>query len=342
MKRTKLCCLGATMMGLLMPASGASDASLPGYAPGAKVMQVEIRREPIDSFNGIVYSQIKHGRTTRQLRMTILAPRTAALKPAILYFPGGGFTSADYEKFIAMRYALARAGFVVAAAEYRVVPDTYPGLVEDGKSAVRYLRAHAEEYQIDPKRIGVLGDSAGGYLAQMVALTGGEKAFDVGQNLDQSSSVQAAATLYGISNLLNIGEGFPPDIVRVHKSAAVTEALLLNGPAFGASPGAPVDAAPARALAASPMGHVRGGHKPPFLIMHGSADTLVSPVQSRQLYQALKAENSPADYIVLKGAGHGDDTWYQQPVIDEVVSWFRRTLGAPTPAKESAVKGDNL
>ena len=67
-----------------------------------------------------------------------------------------------------MRHALARAGFVVAAAEYRTVPVKFPALVEDGKAAVRYLRAHADEYGIDPERIGVIGDSAGGYLVQML------------------------------------------------------------------------------------------------------------------------------------------------------------------------------
>lgn len=87
--------------------------------------------------------------------------------------------------------ALANAGFVVASAEYRTVPDTFPAPVVDGKAAVRYLREHAAEYGIDPKRIGVLGDSAGGYLAQMVALTGGEKRFEQGDYLTQSSAVQS-------------------------------------------------------------------------------------------------------------------------------------------------------
>ena len=63
--------------------------------------------------------------------------------------------------------------------------------------------------------------------------------------------------------------------------------------------------------------------------MHGSADTLVSPQQSAQLYKALKAEGNKADYVLLEGAEHGDDHWYQQPVIDRVVSWFKATLGAP-------------
>uniref|UniRef100_UPI0005CC2C1D alpha/beta hydrolase n=2 Tax=Klebsiella/Raoultella group TaxID=2890311 RepID=UPI0005CC2C1D len=250
------------------------------------------------------------------------------LKPAIVYFPGGGFTSAAWDKFIEMRMALAEAGFVVAAAEYRTVPDTFPAPVVDGKAAIRYLRAHAAEYGIDPKRIGVLGDSAGGYMAQMMALTHGEKAWEQGDFLDQSSDVQAAATLYGISNLLNIGEGFPPEVQHVHASPAVTEALLVHGSAFRDWPGAAIGSDRQKALNASPMGNI-SRNEPPMLIMHGSADTLVSPVQSAQLYKALKAEGNKADYVLVEGAEHGDDSWYQKPVIDRVVNWFKATLGAP-------------
>ncbi|WP_169776381.1 alpha/beta hydrolase fold domain-containing protein, partial [Escherichia coli] len=80
-----------------------------------------------------------------------------------------------------------------------------PAPVEDGKAAIRYLREHASNYGIDPQRIGVLGDSAGGWLAQMMGTTNGDKTFDKGDFLQQSSDVQAVATLYGISDLLNIG-----------------------------------------------------------------------------------------------------------------------------------------
>lgn len=153
---------------------------LPGYVDGAEVIKVDVSRPQIDTISGIIYSQIKSDRAIRQLRMTVMSPRTKEKKPAIIYFPGGGFTSADHEKFTEMRTALAEAGFVVAAAEYRVVPNVYPAPVVDGKSAVRYLRAHAEEYGIDPERIGILGDSAGGYLSQMLGTTNGEKDLDQG------------------------------------------------------------------------------------------------------------------------------------------------------------------
>ncbi len=312
--------------------SGAAEADvdLPGFTEGAEVIQVDGDRRQIDAISGIVYSQINSTRAVRGLRMSVLVPRTGDLKPAIVYVPGGGFTSTDYEKFFEMRSALADAGFVVAAAEYRVVPDVFPAPLVDGKAAVRYLRAHASAYGIDPSRIGVLGDSAGGWLAQMMAMTSDETSYDQGDFLDQSSSVQAAVSLYGISDLRNIGEGFPEIVQKVHESPAATEALLVHGPAFGDFAGSPIGSDPDKALKASAMGHL-DGDKPPVLLMHGSADNLVSPVQSRQLYEALKQRGDSVDYVLVEGAGHGDEQWYQPALIDRVVEWFRRTLGAPKP-----------
>lgn len=285
-------------------------------------MKVEITEGQIDVISGIIYSQVISTRSNRALRMTVLVPRTRTPKPAIVYFPGGGFTSADYEKFIEMRMALAKAGFVVAAAEYRTVPDKFPALVVDGKAAVRFLRAHAAQFHIDPTRIGVLGDSAGGYLSQMVGTTNGEKEFDQGDYLDQSSDVQAAVTIYGISNLLNIGEGYSEHIQQVHASPAVTEALLVHGTAFADFAGASILSDTEKAMKASPLGHVKE-HMPPFLIMHGNNDKLVSPVQSEQLYKALTEKGNQATYITVEGAGHGDLYWFQQPVIEKVVNWFQ-------------------
>lgn len=315
-------------MGAISMQASAKDVELPGYIKGAQVIRVTEERGQIDQISNVIYSQIPSTRAVRQLRMSLIVPRTNDLKPAIVYFPGGGFTSADHEKFFEMRSALANAGFVVASVEYRVVPDMFPKLVEDGKSAVRYLRAHAADYGIDPARIGVLGDSAGGYLSQMVGVTNGEKQFDKGDFLEQSSDVQAAVTIYGISNLLNIGEGFSPSVQQVHQSPAVTEALLVNGVAFRNFAGATIAADPQKTLAASPIGHL-DGINPPFLIMHGSADTLVSPVQSKQFFEALQAKGSKANYVLLEGAGHGDLPWFQQPVINIVVEWFKVTLGTP-------------
>lgn len=307
--------------------SGLMASGACAQAPVAQTesMKVEVTEHQIDEIGGVIYSQIQSRRSNRAMRMTLLVPRTTEKKPAIIYFPGGGFTTTDYEKFIEMRFALAKAGFVVAAAEYRVVPNKFPAIIEDGKSAVRFLKAHANAYGIDASKIGVLGDSAGGYLSQMVAVTGNEKQFDKGDNLHVDSTVQAAATLYGISDLRNIGAGFDEAIQKVHQSPAVTEALLVNGVAFNEYPGASILSDSDKALAASSLGHIKK-NLPPFLIMHGTEDKLVSPVQSEQLYEALKQNGNRVTYVKVEGAAHGDTVWFQKPIIDKVVTWFKDNL----------------
>lgn len=289
-------------------------------------MKVEIESHThINITSGIVYSQITGYGENRLLRMTVMAPSTQEPKPAVVFFPGGGFMSAGHEKFLELRMALAKAGFVVAAAEYRTVPDRFPALIVDAKAAVRYLRAHAALFGIDPARIGVIGDSAGGYVAQMTGATNGEKQFDRGDYLEVASDVQAVATLYGISDLTNIGEGYSEKIREIHASPAVTEALLLHGPAFHEYPGASILSDPEKALDASPMGHIKA-QMPPYLVMHGSADRLVSPVQSEQLYEALREKGNRVDYVVVENAGHGDEYWFQQAVTDKIVGWFKEVL----------------
>lgn len=307
---------------LLVTTATAQD--LMGQSPEAQVVDVPVVQGRIDAIPGVVYSQVfERGRSVRGLKMTLFVPRTKEKKPAVLYFPGGGFTSADHEKFLEMRYALACAGYVVAACEYRAVPNKFPALLEDAKAAVRWMRAHASEFGVDANRIGLLGDSAGGYVVQMAGATNGEKNWDVGDFKEVSSDVQAVVSIYGISDLTTIGEGIGNE--NVHASAAVTEALLLNGPAFKDFAGASVNADPQKAKAASPIGHV-DGTEPPFLLMHGSGDKVVSPLQSKKMFEALQNKKVEAEYVLVRGAEHGDLPWYQPGVISRVVNFFDRHL----------------
>lgn len=317
-------CLFASILAGVLPMGFQARAQAVEH--GKQTMKVEITESRIDVVSGVTYAQVTSRHGNRQLKMTLLIPQAKEPRPAIVYYPGGGFTSAEHEKFIEMRMALAKAGFVVAAAEYRTVPDRFPALVNDAKSAVRFLRAHADELGVDPRYIGVIGDSAGGYVAQMMGTTNGEKRFDVGDFTEVSSDVQAAVTIYGISNLMNIGEGYSDKIQEIHASPAVTEALLVYGPAFADFPGASILSDPGKGMDASPMGHVKA-NMPPFLIMHGSADKLVSPAQSEQLYDALVEKGNQVDYVVVDGAGHGDLYWYQPELINRVVDWFKAHLG---------------
>ena len=99
------------LTGAFLVMTNSANAKLPGYTEGAEIMRPKIENGQIDSMSGIIYSQIKGLRSNRALRMTVMIPRDGKAKPAIIYFPGGGFTSADHEKFTEMRTALAKAGF---------------------------------------------------------------------------------------------------------------------------------------------------------------------------------------------------------------------------------------
>lgn len=150
---------------------------------------------------------------------------------------------------------------------------------------------------MDSTRIGIFGASVGGYLSLMTAATNGEADFDVGENLDYSSDVQAAVSLYGISNLLTIGEGFNPELIKVHASPAVTEALIINGAAFNTFLGALILAPPpGKTAAASPISHVDGS-EPPTLLLHGAQELLVSPLQSAKMFDALQKVGVDVKYI---------------------------------------------
>ena len=125
---------------------------------------------------------------------------------------------------------------------------------------------------------------------------------EIAKFLNVSSNVQAVVSLYGISDLLTIGEGYSPEIQKVHESPAVTEALLVNGAAFNTFPGMAITENKEKARHASPIYHVNG-NEPPFLLMHGSADMLVSPLQSAHMFEALKDNGQKeSEYVLLKSS----------------------------------------
>jgi acetyl esterase/lipase len=137
MKTTSLVLAGCMLLSSAISQAVFAAETLPGMADGAQVMKFTPSQDQVDLFSNIIYSQVKDGIVIRQLKMSLLVPRNNDLKPAIVYFPGGGFMTANHDKYIAMRMALANAGYVVAAAEYRVIPDKFPAPVVDGKTAVR-------------------------------------------------------------------------------------------------------------------------------------------------------------------------------------------------------------
>ncbi|MBC3535690.1 alpha/beta hydrolase [Megasphaera hominis] len=290
-------------------------------------LKVNVVTPEIKEISNVVYEQVPaRGFENVAMKMDILKPQSKTPLPAIVYVTGGGFINANKDNGLQLRMHLAEAGYVVASIEYRVAPTaTFPQPLEDVKASIRYLRANAKKFNIDPDRIGIIGGSAGGYLSAMAGTTSGTTTFDTGDNLDQPSSVKAAVDLYGLSDLTRIGDDYSPEVQKSHESAGATEALWVNGsPVFGGRDGG-INADAAAAKAANPITYI-GKNSAPMLLMHGTSDYIVSPSQTDLLFQALQKADIPSDRYLVEGAAHGGIYWNQAEVLNVITNFFNKYL----------------
>jgi len=288
----------------------------------SKQLEVPIQKLSVSLISDVVYSQPSiFGYPNYPLKMDILKPNSKDLLPAVVFITGGGFMAANKDNYLQQRMDISEAGYVVTSIEYRVTPQsTFPAPLEDVKSAIRYLRANSAKYGIDPNQIAVMGSSAGGYLAALAGTTNNIKEYDKGDFLDVSSKVNAVIDLYGLSDLTKVGEGYSKEVQEIHKSPSAPEAMWVNGAAvFG--PGGSILDHPDKAAKSNPITYVTNDD-PPFLLMHGDQDTLVSPNQTQILHEALINKGVDSTRYVVKGAGHGGDVWAQPKIVNLIIDFL--------------------
>lgn len=311
---------------LLLGMTGFTGAEAAVQYP-SKTLEVAPVKTEVKQVSGVVYEQVpSRGYPNVPMQLDLLQPQKKTRMPAIVFVTGGGFINANRDNGVQLRNYLAEKGYVVASITYRVAPTAkFPQPLEDVKASIRYLRAHADQWNIDKDRIGIIGGSAGGYLSAFAGTTSGTKTFDKGENLQESSKVNCAVDLYGLSDLSQVGMDYSPEVQQLHKSAGATEALWVNGsPVFGGKDGG-VLADPKATEAANPIAYI-GKNSAPMLLMHGTADKVVSPGQTDLLYQALKAKGVPAERYEIPGAAHGGVYWVQDKVLQVIGDFFDRYL----------------
>jgi acetyl esterase/lipase len=225
----------------------------------------------------------------QHLMLSLWSPVGDGPFPAVVCIHGGGFREGDSSYHDSQCEFLARHGYVAVTINYRLAPQyPFPAAVEDSKAAVRWLRANAEKYHIDPDRIGAVGASAGGNLALMLGVTGNKDQFEgEGGNSDQPSNVQCAVSFFGPSDLTKSYE----------KSTDAADVLPLYL-------GGNLEEARERHIEASPVTWVTK-KAAPTLCIHGTNDELVALEQSEFIVDKLKAAGVEAKLVVMKGAGHG-------------------------------------
>jgi acetyl esterase/lipase len=260
-----------------------------------------------------IFDQAKLGSTEKDitycrmdgisLKLDVYYPAQSSSEPwpAVIYVHGGAWQKGDKSEGAGFRSmaGLRSAGFIVFAINYRLAPQyPFPAQIEDVKCAVRYLRAHAEQYRLDSKKIGVWGGSAGGHLVALLGTSNGVFGWEAGEFLDQSSDVQAVVDMFG-----------PADLSVEFDSSNFQTARDV----FGAT--SPEDP---KLAAASPVTYINAGD-PPFLILHGNQDAVVPLEQSQILLQKLQAAGIQSKLIVVQGAGHGFTRAGTQPISPSLI-----------------------
>ena len=255
--------------------------------------------------------------------------------PAVVHFHGGGWRVGGRSSLgpqvdslgLSPIERLVEAGFVVVSADYRLSSVAhFPAQLLDAKAAVRWLRAHAADHDVDPDRIYAWGDSAGGHLAGLVGLTAGFKGYGdkANDNAGISDTVAAVAAWYPPTDLLRMGGQALPDALASADDPGSREALLLGAQ--------PADA-PEKAAAASPLTYA-GSHAPPFFLAHGTKDRFVPPAQSATLAGALEAAGTDVELLLIEDADHmwqlpGQDRSAATKATDATIDFFRRQARKP-------------
>lgn len=252
-----------------------------------------------------------YGRTPEQeLKLDIYRPKSDAVLPACVLVHGGGWTGGDKERFRALGFALAEKGYVVANVEYRLAGAAkYPAAVQDCSLAVRWVRANAMRFGIDPKRIGAWGGSAGGHLVGLLAAAPDRFLTD---DLKQTSAgVQATCIMAGPTDLTNA-----TFVDSLRRAKEKSNSYTWFGKLY--------DDAPELYRDASPLSHFTTTTGP-ILFLTGDLD---NPARDEAAIAKLKALGIPTKQTILKDAKHG--CWMQKPWFEQCVAavdeWFRAHL----------------
>jgi acetyl esterase/lipase len=244
----------------------------------------------------------------QHLQLNLARPKDGAGPfPAIVCIHGGGFRAGERKGWDARVKKFAEHGFVAVTVTYRLAPKyQFPAAVNDVKAAVRWLRANAAKYHVDPDRIGATGDSAGGHLTLFLGVTGGVKQFDAadGGNTSESSRVQAVVDFYG-----------PSDFTQSYGKSVDAHIVL---PMFF---GGNLDEKRKLHVIGSPLYWVTP-EAAPTLLLHGTEDKYVAHEQAVWMFERLQAAQVDAKLVTLQGAGHGFKDKDAETAEREMFAWF--------------------
>ncbi len=274
----------------------ASAAALPGQSRGTGNRG---SHPPVELPSGVVaHRDLAYAAVgDRELHLDLYVPQTKPAKPMplVVWIHGGGWRGGSKEGLGRPRPILDHGGYILASVEYRLSGEAiFPAAIADCKAAVRWLRANAAKYDIDPDRLAVWGSSAGGHLAALLGTAWEVKEWDAihPENQDVSSKPTVVCNWFGPTDFrrMNDFEG------RIdHDAEGSPESLFIGGR---------IQEHPEKAQRANPIAYVTADD-PPMLLMHGEKDLSVPYNQSELLYAALQKAGVESRLYKVVGADHG-------------------------------------
>jgi acetyl esterase/lipase len=245
--------------------------------------------------SNLMYARYDSRRLFLDLYLSLPAGKN---RPAAIVVRGGGWLVGDRKRFAHVASALAERGVAAACIEYRTADKSpYPAAIQDVKAAVRWMRANAKQYGIDPDAVGTIGGSSGAYMALFVGLTTEIAEFEGnGGNAGTSSAVQGVVAMAVPANLLTLSDGNK----------------LTVGKFLHATP----EQDRKKWERASPVNRIRGDG-PPVLLLHGADDDSVPPSQSMDFAQLYREAGTSAEVYILNGAPHA--FWNYHPWFDDTM-----------------------
>jgi len=264
------------------------------------------------------------------LELDLRIPEGAGPFPVILYLHSGAWITGDRTGGPAIRQA--SRGYAVASIDYPLAPQyVWPSQLEACKAAVRWLRANAARFNLDPARIGVFGTSAGGHLAAMLGTTADQPEFEAPElgNPQFSSAVKVVVDLYGPVDLLKIDEQKLPCYGNLSANSPFMPPSLLMG--------CPIQECKDKTATSNPINYI-SPDDPPFLIMQGQLDCLTPWQQSKMLYDALREDGVDATLYLLPTAQHADDQFNDQQYQQIISDFLDRNLRGPIRMRRRAAR----
>jgi alpha-L-fucosidase 2 len=251
-----------------------------------------------EHFSGVEYARPG----SESLLFDAVIPEGPGPFPAAILIHGGGWVRGDrHTEMEPLFKPLTKAGIAWFSIDYRLAKDpiTFGVAIKDVESAVRFVKTHAAEYNVDPDRVALIGESAGGHLAAMAALS-----------KDPATHVKAVVALYAPTDLASLATnaGLIPDQVRDQMTGTPWGGLILG-----------------RLAQLSPVQHLRS-EMPPFLLIHGTNDPLVPIQQSRDMCAKMKALGNRCEVYAVEGAGHGMRRWKSDAYQKKMLAWLASNL----------------